>query len=135
MGHQNIAGEIGHGAYLQDLYRCSCGLKGCIEAVAGASGITALLMDQAVKAPQSPLGILYQKLQRQEKHLNLEIVSDLIYKEDAMVLEVLRNALRPLAARISLIQFLFNLEAVLIGGGPSALGQILIDSVNFWRKQ
>ena len=135
VGHKNIAGEIGHGAYFQDQYRCSCGLDGCIEAISGASGISSLLMDQAAKNPQSKLGVLYKDLQRKDLPLNIEVVSKLIYQKDLLVLETLKNALKPLAARISLIQFLFNLEAILIGGGPSVLGDILLDCINFWRKQ
>ncbi len=132
-GAHNTAGEIGHGGFMQEYIPCGCGLPFCLESLSGAAGIEWCLNYYADMMPASNLGMLKSKLNNQP--LTIKDCSDLFKKKDYEAENVLKKAFKPLAARISLIAFLFDIEAILIGGGPSQLGDVILQPLKEYIKQ
>lgn len=104
-GKNGYAGEFGHGGFFQSEKPCSCGLQHCIEPISSATGISEALRDGGYDISVKEAGEL------------LTI--------DKNVKKIFKDALRPLAMHISAMQFALNPEAVIIGGGPSNIGNHL----------
>lgn len=131
-GAHNFAGEFGHGGFYQSDRQCGCGLSYCLEGLSSALGIEWYLDHVALAKKHSKLAELKAKLGR---NLHIKDCVGLIKVEDEVTIEALKYALKPLAFFISTIIFTLDPEAVLIGGGPSALGKPLIDIIQYWLKQ
>ena len=116
-GSHGYAGELGHGGNFQDEIKCNCGLPGCIEPMSSAVGITRILNEE--------LGF---------KTTVKDQVSAFINK-DPKVLKAFRRALTPLARHIATMELAINPEVVIIGGGPSAIGQPLADFISELVKE
>ena len=131
-GAHNTAGEFGHGGQSQFDKECPCGLPYCMEGLSSAIGIEWWIDKQAMRNPDSSLGMLKLQLGRK---LTIKDCSKLILSGDIQTTNALRYTLRSLAVVISMSLFIIDPEAILIGGGPSALGQPLLDAIHYWLKQ
>lgn len=111
------AGEIGHSNVIENGRQCTCGLKGCIERYASATGIVET-------ANQFKLN--------KDTMLNNDIVSakavfDCAKLGDKVANEVVDYSMNLLAITLSQISTVLNPEAFIIGGGVSNAGSFLID--------
>ncbi len=106
-GKNGYAGEFGHGGQFQDKWPCTCGLKGCVEPVSSATGIEKELTNH--------FGTKTTILDVSKKFIS----------GDSEITKIFEGALRPLAKHIATMLTALNPEAVIIGGGPSALGEPL----------
>ena len=122
-GVHNLAGEIGHGGYMQQKRQCGCGLPYCAEAVSSAVGIEIALNEYAANYPGSSLHRHQAKLQEK---LTIKNCADLIKNYDPPTHQVLTESFIPLASRLATAQFFLDVEAFLVGGGPSAIGEPLL---------
>ncbi|WP_339034505.1 ROK family protein [Spiroplasma endosymbiont of Cantharis rufa] len=117
-----LPSEPGHGGGFQSECQCSCGLIGCIEPVSSATGIEKKLKQVGSKS-NGPLGQIFN-------HLNGDIhiidVADLVKIKDSEVIKIFEDSLEPLAKCISVLIHFFDLSMIVIGGGPSNLGEPLI---------
>ena len=132
LGSHNVSGELGHSGFFQTDRECGCGLPYCMEAISSARGMEFTIDQFACKFEDSPIGLLKSQLGRR---LSVKDAAPIICKNDFVIQRAMRKCLKPLAERISLISYLMDLERVFIGGGPSQLGEILIEHINYWRKQ
>lgn len=103
-GHSGYAGEFGHGGNFQNKYPCSCGLKHCIEPVSSATGITKLLAENG-------------------HDLSVKEAGEYLVLGDKKIEAVFKEALTPLAHHICVMETAINPEAIIIGGGPSEIGE------------
>ena len=131
-GAHNMAGEIGHGGFMQMDRDCDCGLSYCIEGLSSATGIEWYFDRFIARNPESSLSILKNTLGRK---VTLRDATHLIIENRTSVIRALRYALKPLASRISLLMYILDVEAFIIGGGPSVIGQPLLDAIDYWLKQ
>lgn len=106
-GKNGYAGELGHGGHFQDVRPCTCGLKHCLEATSSASGI-----EKDLKA-------------HFKKDIKLIDVAEDFKNGDKEIIEIFKNALRPLAQHMATMETALNPDAIIIGGGPSAIGEPL----------
>lgn len=106
-GKSGFAGELGHGGNFQNEVRCTCGLMGCIEPISSATGIT--------RALEKELG---HKTTVKEN-------TQLFIDGDEKVVKAFRHALTPLATHIAVLETALNPDAIIIGGGPSNIGEPL----------
>ncbi|ALV23524.1 hypothetical protein ASO20_02595 [Mycoplasma sp. (ex Biomphalaria glabrata)] len=126
-GAHNLANEFGHGGMLQSKYRCNCGLEGCLEGLSSATGIEKYFQDYIKENPNSTLAKRQKEL---NKIIEIKDIADLLIYKDHDATIAMSEALKPLCQAISMQIFAFDPEAVLIGGGPSSLGQTLLDMIN-----
>ena len=118
-GSHGNCGEIGHMVVDKHNFQCSCGLKGCLETVASATGIVRLA-----------------KHYKDEYKSNIDFgtisaksVFDAAKQGDELGSFVFEYVADILARTIALIEVVVDVECVYIGGGVAAVGQVLIDSI------
>ncbi|AOG60155.1 glucokinase [Spiroplasma helicoides] len=123
-----LPSEPGHGGGFQNEIECGCGLKGCVEPISSATGIERALREQG-KVSKGELGKRYKEL---GDDLHIIDIADLFLGGDQEVIDIFYKALEPLAKIISVLIHFFDISIIVIGGGPSNLGEPLMELI---RKQ
>ena len=123
--HANC-GEIGHMFvdYVHN-YKCSCGLNGCLETVASATGVVRVANeyhDQFKTELTAPI-------------TSAKAVFDAAKKNDQLGLFVLDYLSDALGRAISIIELAVDVDTFYIGGGVSNAGDILINRINDFYKR
>ena len=122
-GFNGSAAEIGHINVNEDeLLACNCGNHGCIEQYASATGIVMMA---------------HRRLERTDKKTRLSEIEDFTAKDvfdlakdgDEVAMEVVREVCYMLGKMIATVCNVINPEAVLIGGGVSKAGDIIIEEL------
>jgi len=106
-GHQNTAGELGHIITHADGEPCSCGMKGCYEAYASASAL--VRMGGGGRTAK-------------------EII-DAARAGDEEMAKVFDEYLYEVALGVAGFYMVFRPEAIVLGGGISAAGEIFLEGV------
>lgn len=124
VGAHGAAGEYGHMTvdYDEQEVGCGCGRKGCLEMYASATGITRLANRRLAKddAPSS--------LRRVEQ-ISAKAVFDAVKEGDAVAIEIAETFGSYLARGLVNITTVSDPEIIVIGGGVSKAGSILLDFV------
>ncbi|MDC3418030.1 ROK family glucokinase [Aquibacillus salsiterrae] len=120
------AGEIGHMNVDPNGYECTCGNVGCLETVASATGVVHLAQDYAEGyAGDSELkGLIDQK-----QEITAKIVFDQAKKRDPLAKKVVDKFSFYLGLACGNIANILSPNAIVIGGGVSAAGDVLVDGV------
>lgn len=114
-----MAGEIGHTVVAPDGPMCTCGRRGCVEAVASGPAI-ARAAREAIAAGESTVLAAVPARDLTAKHVAAAAA------RDAVAARVLADAGRHLGTAIAAAVNLVNPEAVVIGGGVSQAGEALL---------
>lgn len=121
-GAHGAAGEFGH---LQVEYenpqKCSCGLYGCLETVASIRGINFVALT-ILNNNLSPTKL-------NKDNLNPRNIFDLAKKEDEVALKVVNKVGKYLAKAAAKIALTVDPDVIIIGGGISNAGEILIEVI------
>ena len=122
-GYNGSAAEIGHIVVNEDeILQCNCGNHGCIEQYASATGIVMMAhrhLDRTDKA--SSLSSI--------ENFSAKDVFDAAKAGDEVAKEVVHEVCYMLGKMIATVCNVVNPEAVLIGGGVSKAGRIIIDEL------
>lgn len=120
-GTNGAAGELGH-LKIDHRYhfRCNCGLDGCLETVASATGI--------VRIFKHHLENHYSVLSGRED-LTCKDIFDAAKANDELSLKVLDEVGYYLGEACSILSATLDPEVFIIGGGVSRAGKILIDAI------
>ena len=123
--HANC-GEIGHMFidYVHN-YKCSCGLVGCLETVASATGIVRLA-NQYYDDFKTCLN---------KETMKAKDVFDAARAGDPLGLFVLEMVADTLGRAISIIELAVDVDTFYIGGGVSNAGALLIDKITEYYKR
>ena len=122
-GFHGAGGEFGHVVVNPDeLEACNCGNYGCIEQYASATGI-ARQARHALRRSDLPSTL------RDRPDFTAKDVFDAAKEGDALATDVVREVCGLLGKLIADVCNIVNPEAVLIGGGVSRAGQILLDNL------
>lgn len=125
-GDKGIAGEIGHIQVERDGFSCTCGLTGCLETVASATGIVNLARRQSKGSHMvSPLKDLVN-----DGVADAKVIFDMAKDGDAFAISVVDEFALNLGLACANIAHLLNPSYIVIGGGVSAAGDYLLDKVN-----
>jgi predicted NBD/HSP70 family sugar kinase len=108
-GARGAAGEIGHVSVDPDGPRCSCGQRGCIEALAGGRAIA-------------------ERWGRPARHPVLDVL-DAARAGDSRARGLRGDLARGVAAAIRILVLTADVDVVVLGGGLTALGGRLLDPV------
>lgn len=119
-GPHAATGEIGH-MYIDSKheFQCNCGLKGCLETVASATGI--------VRLAKTYYNEFKTKLDKDT--MSAKDVMDAARENDPLGLKVLDLVAEALGRALSIIAVTCDVDVFYIGGGVSAAGSILIDAI------
>ncbi len=116
-GGHYMAGELGHIPMNEISYPCVCGLTGCLETIASATGIVRQVKDYLLAGRLSMLQDVPQD------QLTAAEVSQAYDAGDKLAIEIMHRTGRLLGKGLVSAITLFSPEIVVIGGGVAAAGE------------
>lgn len=125
-GFNGAGGEVGHMKLVKDGKLCGCGQKGCFEAYASATGIE---REAISRLKVNKTNKLYQKLNGEIDKVEAKDVFDCAKEGDAFSLDIVDYEAEYLAMGIGNVLNLINPEKIILAGGVSLAGDILLDKV------
>jgi glucokinase-like ROK family protein len=125
-GSSGCAGDIGHIGVDKSGPLCHCGNIGCLEAVTAGPAIAerALLAAQAGKS-----SILLSYYERNGNILRAEDVGNAAKEGDALATEIIRESGQFIGNVLAGLVNFYNPRVIVIGGGVSNLGNLLLSSI------
>lgn len=123
-GETGSAGEIGHITILQNGPRCNCGNYGCLEALAGGAAI-ARRAQEAVRSGRRTLMAMYEPIEK----ISAADVAEAAQRGDLVAQEIMKEAGTYLGIAIASLINLFNPGVVVVGGGISQTGDLLLQPI------
>ena len=126
-GGFGIAAELGHINMVPDGVLCGCGQKGCLESY--GSGNALLRAAKALAASGEPKGARLAELQSAAGNLTGAEVYQAILEKDPGALEILADLGSMLGRAVASLVAVLDPELVVIGGGVSAAGDLLLDPI------
>jgi glucokinase-like ROK family protein len=125
-GSNGCAGDIGHICVDKNGPLCHCGNKGCLEAVAAGPAI-AMRSLTAAQAGKSPLLMKYYE--RNGNCLRAEDIGDAAREGDPLAIEIVRQSGQYIGDVLAGLVNFYNPGIIVIGGGVSNLGDLLLSSI------
>ncbi|MDE7333199.1 MAG: ROK family glucokinase [Lachnospiraceae bacterium] len=121
-GYAGAGGEIGH-IHVDDGEEecCGCGNKGCLEQYASATGIARLAKRKLGESGKDSI--------LRGGKVTAKTVFDAVKQKDALAMEVAEEFGKYLGDGLSVIASVVNPETIVIGGGVSKAGEILMDYI------
>jgi glucokinase len=126
-GISGAAGEIGHiTAVPINGAPCNCGKNGCLETIASATGIVRIAVEKLTNSnSEGELNEIYQSVGR----ISAKNVFDCARNGDKLALSVIEEVAFYLGLALANIGNTLNPEKIVIGGGVSKAGEILLEQV------
>jgi len=122
-GSGGAAGEIGHMKVRDDeMEPCGCGKYGCLEQYASATGIVRMARKR-LETDASPTTL------RDLAQVTAKDVADHAKAGDEVAVDLMEELGRMLGTAASNIACVVNPEMIVIGGGVSKAGPILLDAI------
>lgn len=121
-GHQGAAGELGH-VHVEDKITdpCNCGSCGCLEQVASATGIVRLAREELEASSEDSL--------LRQGEVSAKTVFDAVKENDALAIRIAERFGLYLGKAAAIYANVLDPEAIVIGGGVSKAGEILLDFI------
>ncbi len=127
-GCNNTAGEVGHITVDMNGPLCTCGNRGCLEALAGGWAITRLARDGVAADPEAGQ-VLLEMAGGQIDDINVATVARAVRGGDPMARRLMEQAVSALIAGATTLINAFNPCRLILGGGvingiPELVGKI-----------
>ena len=120
-GAHGSGGEIGHMVLnREETEPCGCGKFGCVEQYCSATGIVRMAKKMLEASPEA-------SVLRELDQITCKDIFDAGKAEDAVALRILERYYSLLGEFLADLCCVVNPEAVVLGGGVSKAGQVLID--------
>ena len=128
VGGHGAGGEIGHICVNYDeTESCGCGKTGCLEQYASATGI--------VRLAKRKLANETRKTLLEKDMLSAKSIFDAVKEGDAVAMEVAEEFGRYLGYALANLAVISDPAVIVIGGGVSKAGEILISYVEKYFKE
>ena len=126
-GGFGVAGELGHMRVVPDGIPCGCGQRGCIESYASGTA----LLRTAIELVDSgnPAGKRLAEIKAQAGQLTGAELYQALVEGDPGAVQLLRNLASWLGQAIASLSAILDPEIVVIGGGVSQAGDLLLEPV------
>ena len=115
------AGELGHTIVQPDGIRCNCGSIGCLETICAGVHIARRAREGLLKGESS----LLNEMTTHIDEISAKTVVEAVRRADRLAVEIWDETCRYLAIGIANVISMLAPEAVIIGGGISAAGDLL----------
>jgi glucokinase-like ROK family protein len=122
-GATGTAGEIGHVTIQDNGPLCTCGNYGCLEAMAGGLAIARKAREAIEQGRRTQLSTI-----QPEKILAVD-VAQAAQRGDLVAQQIITDSGRYLGIAIASLVNIFNPGLVVIGGGVSQLGDLLLEPI------
>jgi len=126
LGGQGYAAEIGHMVIDPDGPRCACGNMGCLEAFASGSAIARMALEELSRGKVS---IITSLAEDDLSRVTAEMVARAAQSGDPLAEEIMDRAGTSLGIGVVNLLHLFDPELVIIGGGVSRAGELILRPV------
>lgn len=124
LGADGCAGEIGHMTVDLNGPRCSCGNTGCLEAL--ASG-TAVAREAVTRISRGEKSRITELVGDRLEQVDARIVGTAAKEGDALACDIIDKAANYLGIGLANLANIFNPELIIVGGGMSRLGDMLLE--------
>jgi glucokinase len=124
VGHTGTAGEIGHAVIDIGGPFCSCGKRGCVMAYASGIGLSRMAYE-AIDAGADTL--LRDLAQPDRRRIGGEQIAEVARRGDAVAREIIERAGYYGGVGLSLIVEILNPELIVMGGGLTRIGPMLLE--------
>ena len=122
-GARGAAGEIGHMVLQRDeTETCGCGKRGCAEQYCSATGVVRMTK-RFLAADERPTAL------REKEELTCKDIFDAAAAGDAVAADALETVYDRMAEFCANLANAFDPEVIVLGGGVSKAGQVLIDGI------
>lgn len=127
-GADGAAGEIGH-MHIEDhmTERCNCGKYGCLEQLASATGLRRL-GKRALEESNEPSLLRHGEV-------SARTIFNAVRKKDPLAMQVAEQFGMYLGKALAICTCVVNPEVVVIGGGVSKAGEIVLDYIRKYYRQ
>jgi len=125
-GTNGCAGDIGHICVQKEGPLCPCGNIGCLEAMAAGPAIGQRGSQAALDGKSAVLMKYYQAA---DGKLRAEDVGDAAREGDPAAIEIIRESGQMIGDVLAGLVNFFNPGMIVIGGGVSAIGNLLLSSI------
>ncbi len=128
-GSNGAGGEIGHICVnYEERELCGCGNKGCLEQYSSATGIVRIAK-QILEKDERPCVL-------RESEVTAKSVFDAVKEGDQVACEIAEEVCKYLGYALANIAAILDPQVIVIGGGVSRAGQVVIDYTekNFREK-
>ena len=129
VGENGAGGEIGHICVnYKEQEKCGCGKTGCLEQYASATGIARLARQRMKKNHDETI--------LRGKEINAKTVFDAVKKDDKVAIEIAEEFGVYLGHALANIAVIFDPAVIVIGGGVSKAGKIILPFIEkpFYEK-
>ena len=121
-GAHGAGGEIGHITVDENFtIRCNCGKFGCLEQFASATAVRRIANEKLAESDRPSL--------LRDCEVEAKLVFDAAKQGDPLSIEVVEEFGYYLAKGISMVTCVLDPEIIVIGGGVSRAGQVVIDLI------
>jgi len=132
-GVKGAGGEIGHITVVPEGgYQCNCGKTGCLETVASATGVVRLANE---KLDATTKMSVLRGIREAHGTVSAKDIFDAAREKDELALEVIDQLSFYLGLSLANLGNGLNPEKIVIGGGVSKAGEILLTPVVKYFKQ
>ncbi|WHX78405.1 ROK family glucokinase [Priestia flexa] len=132
-GVNGAAGEIGHITSVPEGGApCNCGKTGCLETIASATGVVRLAMEAVVNTDKSST---LRTLLDEHDQITAKDVFDAARANDELAEEVVDKVAFHLGLALANSANALNPEKIVLGGGVSRAGDVLLDPVKSYFKK
>ena len=122
VGAHGAAGEVGHAHVDENISgHCGCGNKGCLEQVASATGIVKLAKEELAASDKPSL--------LREGEVSAKAVFDALKGGDALAERIVERFGKYLGKTVAVFTVVVDPEVVVIGGGVSKAGPVLLEYI------
>jgi glucokinase len=126
LGATGLAAEIGHMTIDPDGPRCGCSNFGCLEAMASGSAIARMAIEELSGGKPSAIpSLVGDDLNK----VTAQIVEKAAQGGDPLAKEIMERAGASLGIGVVNLLHLFDPQLVIIGGGVSKAGELLLEPV------
>lgn len=125
-GNTGVGGEIGHMKLEKNGKLCGCGQRGCFEAYASAKSLIKEAKERLILNKDN---MLYNEINGDIEILEAKHIFDCAKRGDKFSLELVNYESDYLAMGIGSLLNIINPEVLVISGGISLAGDILIDNI------
>ena len=122
-GTDGCAGELGHMTVEVDGPRCHCGNFGCLEAL--ASG-WAVVIEAVKRINQGEKSSIIELADGRLEDITAEKIAMAARRGDRLAADIVREAANYLGVGLANLVNIFNPELIVIGGGLSKMGDMLL---------
>jgi len=126
IGPSGAAGEAGHMVIVEDGPQCSCGRRGCLEALVSA---TAIVKRTREKINAGHPTLITEMIDGKHELLTTEIIAEAAAKKDELAINILQQTKEYLVTGLTNLVNLFNPEKIILGGGVIHAGDVLLKNL------